>query len=99
MKRVPEQRICQRAFLNNEEDGGVAVAVLEVTDVWCSLQISDCTRIIHLHNDLDTPAQRENALHKLRTLSNIAQAGITYIEALPVPVKRTNKGAAPSEAA
>ena len=36
-----------------------------------SLRIADCRREIYLYFDLDTQEERENSLHKIRTLADV----------------------------
>lgn len=92
---VRPEPLVKKAFLNNEENVGIAAVVLDVSDFSFGLQISDCNRNINLHNDVGNAENRANALYKLRTLRDVCQAGIDYIEKLPAPtagMRRHRKG-------
>lgn len=87
-KREKGKVFSKRVFLNKTD--GMASAGMFVTKYSMSLAISDCNRIVNLHESFDTREQRENALFKLRELSQLCQKGIEAIEKM-VPVEQYTK--------
>lgn len=92
--RDRKKKLVLREWLNLPGHHRNAYVVLDIENPalgYC-LTVTDCERKIELYNNFGTEDDRANALHKLRTLRDICDAGIRHIEASPLtPVRPSRK--------